>query len=53
MSNSYIDYFKMFKIFDLKKLDKHGDVKLTHDKQLGRKVLYVEGNVSTQNYITF
>ena len=53
MSNSYIDYFKIFKVFDLKKLNKHGDVKLTQDKQLSRKVLYVDGHVSTQNYITF
>ena len=53
MSSGYIDYFKLFKVFDLKKLDKHGDVKRTQDKQLGRKVLLVDGQVSTQNYITF
>ena len=48
-----IDYFKVFKVFDLKKLDKQGEVKLTQDKILGRKILSVEGNVSTQNYIIF
>ena len=53
MSNAYIDYFKLFKIFDLKKLNKQGEVKLSQDKQLSRKVLWVDGNVSTQNYITF
>lgn len=50
---SIVDYFKLHKILDLKKLNKHGDVKITHDKGVGRKVLSVEGNVSTQNYIVF
>jgi hypothetical protein len=36
-----IDFFKVFKIFDLKKLNKHGDVKIIHDKNIGRKVLSV------------
>ena len=48
-----IDYFKVFKILDLKKIEKQGDVKLVQDKILGRKVLAVEGNVSTQNSISF
>lgn len=47
-----LDYFKLFKILELKKLPKQGEVKLIHDKTLGRKILAVEGNVSTQNYIT-
>lgn len=37
----YLDYFKLFKILELKKLTKHGEVKLIHDKTLGRKVLAV------------
>lgn len=49
----HIDFFKVFKIMELKKIDKHGDVKLVLDKVIGRKVLSVEGSVSTQNYIIF
>ena len=52
-AKTVLDYFKIFKIFDLKKIHKHGDVKLTQDKTLARKVLHVDGNVSTQNYIIF
>lgn len=52
-NRQHIDYFKVFKLFDLKKIDKHGEVKLIQDKYLNRKVLAVEGNVSTQNYIVF
>lgn len=50
-SRQLLDYFKLFKIFDLKKLQKHGDVKLTHDKLIARKVLTIDGHVSTQNYL--
>lgn len=46
-----IDYFKVFKILDLKKIQKQGDVKIVQDKVLSRKILAVEGNVSTQNSI--
>ena len=53
LSKNVLDYFKLFKIFDLKKIDKHGDVKLAQDKLLGRKVLHVDGSVSTQNFIIF
>ena len=53
MSVQLVDYFKLFKVFDLKKLNKHGDVRLTQDKHLSRKVLSVDGNVSTHNYIAF
>ena len=52
-AKTVLDYFKIFKIFDLKKIHKHGDVKLTQNKALARKVLHVDGNVSTQNYIIF
>lgn len=50
---NFIDYFKLFKVFDLKKIEKTGLVKLIQDKILSRKVLSVEGNISTSNYITF
>lgn len=36
-----IDYFKVFKILDLKKLDKYGEVKLIQDKIIGRKILSI------------
>jgi hypothetical protein len=36
-----IDYFKVFKILDIKKLDKYGEVKLIQDKILSRKILSV------------
>ena len=52
-SKNILDYFKTFKIFDLKKLDKQGDVKLVQDKSLSRKILSVDGNVSTHNFIVF
>lgn len=51
--HNFIDYFKLFKVFDLKKLEKTGLVKLVQDKILNRKVLAVEGNISTANYINF
>ena len=50
---NFIDYFKLFKVFDLKKIEKTGLVKLVQDKVLSRKVLSVEGNISTSNFITF
>jgi hypothetical protein len=48
-----IDYFKLFKIFDLKKLDKAGQVKIVQDKILLKKVLSVEGVVSTDSSMSF
>lgn len=52
-SRQIVDYFKIFKVLDIKKLEKHGEVKLVQDKVLGRKVLAIDGAVSTQNYIVF
>lgn len=52
-SRQHIDFFKVFKILELKKIDKQGEVKLVLDKMLGRRVLSIEGSVSTQNYIVF
>mgnify|MGYP000919535302 FL=1 len=49
--NSLVDLFKLCKLPDLKELDKKGSVTVTHDKLIGRKVLSVQGNVSTANYI--
>jgi len=53
INQSPIDYFKLFKIFDLKKLDKSGQVKIIQDKILFKKILSVEGVVSTDSSITF
>lgn len=52
-NRQHVDFFKAFKILDLKKLNRCGEVKLVQDKVLGRKVLAIEGAVSTQNYIVF
>jgi hypothetical protein len=41
IAQSTIDYFKLFKILDLKKLDKTGQVKIIQDKILFKKVLSV------------
>ena len=51
--NHFIDYFKLFKVFELKKIEKTGVVKITQDKILARKIISVEGNISTNNYISF
>ena len=51
--HNFIDYFKLFKVYDLKKIEKTGIVKIIQDKVLARKVLSVEGNISTSNFITF
>ena len=48
-----MDYFKLFKVFDLRRLDKTGNVRLVQDRELGCKVLAVEGAISTSNFITF
>lgn len=49
--NSCVDLFKLCKLPDLKELEKKGQVTVTHEKCLGRKVLSVQGNVSTANYV--
>lgn len=49
--NSSVDLFKLCKLPDLKELEKKGQVTITHEKSLGRKVLAIQGNVSTANYI--
>lgn len=51
--SSFIDYFKLFKVYDLKKIEKTGLVKIVDDKILSRKVISVEGNISTANFISF
>jgi hypothetical protein len=50
---SFVDYFKLFKVFELKKVEKTGLVKIVQDKELNRKVVAVEGNISTSNFIVF
>lgn len=52
-SSPFIDYFKLFKVFELKKIEKTGLVKVIQDKELNRKVVSVEGNISTSNFIGF
>lgn len=39
--NSFIDYFKLFKVFELKKIEKTGLVKIIQDKILNRKIISV------------
>jgi hypothetical protein len=53
VNHNSIDYFKLFKVYDLKKIEKTGIVKIMQDKILARKVLAVEGNISTSNFISF
>ena len=38
---SFVDYFKLFKVFELKKIEKTGLVKIVQDKELNRKILAV------------
>ncbi|CAN5951274.1 unnamed protein product [Sphagnum jensenii] len=49
--NSLVDLFKLSKLPDMKEIEKKGLVTITHEKSIGRKVLCVQGNVSTANYI--
>lgn len=39
--NSIVDLFKVCKVVDLKEVEKKGQVKYTHEKALGRKVIAV------------
>lgn len=53
MSSAVLDLFKVCKVADLKDVDKKGQVRYTHEKALGRKVIAIEGNVSAANYLKF
>lgn len=54
MQQSVIDLFKKYKLQDLHALaEKKGKAKWTHEKAIGRKVLYLEGTVGSSNYLKF
>jgi hypothetical protein len=47
----YTDIFKKLSVFSLKDLDKQGDIKILHDKEIGKRVLKLSGDVSSANFI--